>query len=150
MRNPQDNMVYVVSLSHKPIKQNSHYTWIDAVEKDECYFHPLKKGWPDVPPNYIAFRYDGQLQSVHYIESYQVVDDLSAINESWPEKDADSDPDHLLYKLGPAMRPPYTVRSGPIWNRRIRCAIDTLLSGAYENISEAKKETIRRLDGINN
>ena len=142
-------MVYVVSLSKKSIKENSDYTWIDVVEKDKCYFHPLKKGWPDVPPNYIAFRYDGQLQSVHYIESCRVVADLSAINESWPGKDTDSDPNLLLYKLGPAMKPSVTVRSGPIWNRRIRCAIDTLLSGAYETISEAKKETIRRINGIN-
>ena len=118
-------MVYVVSLSKKSIKENSDYTWIDVVEKDKCYFHPIRKGWPDVPPNYIAFRYDGQLQSVHYIESYQVVADLSAINESWPKKNTDSDPDLLLYKLGPAMKPSVTIRSGPIWNRRIRCAIDT-------------------------
>ena len=149
MGNPQDNMVYVVSLSPKSIKENSHYTWIDVVEKDKCYFHPIGKGWPDVPPNYIAFRYHGQLQSVHYIESCQVVADLSAINEAWPKKNTDSEPDLRLYKLGPAMKPAVTVRSGPIWNRRIRCAIDTLLSGAYENISEAKKETIRRLDAIN-
>jgi hypothetical protein len=75
---PQDDMVYVVSLSQKPIKENCDYRWADAVEKDKHYFHPIKKTWPSVPPNYIAFRYGGQLQSVHQIKRYKVVTDTSS------------------------------------------------------------------------
>ena len=115
MRDPQDNRVYVVALSQDPIKGDRDYTWIDVVEKDKHYFHPIKKGWPDEPPNYIAFRYDGQLQSVHYIESYKVVTNPSSVNMNWLE----SDREQFLYKLGPAMKPLDTVRSGPIWNSRL-------------------------------
>ena len=66
MRNPRDNLVYVVSLNKDPITEG--YTWIDVVEKDKRYFHPVGNGWPVEPPNYIAFRYHGRLQSVHYIK----------------------------------------------------------------------------------
>ena len=143
MRDPLDNRVYVVSLSHDPIKADGTWTWIDVVERDKHYFHPKGQGWPDVPPNYIAFRYDGELQSVHYIESYEVVTDPSSVNKNWLE----SDFEQYLYKLGPAMKPSATVKSGPIWNSRHWCIIDTLLSGACKTISEAAAETKRR--GVN-
>ncbi|MCG2728873.1 MAG: hypothetical protein L6276_01100, partial [Acetobacterium sp.] len=39
-------------------------SWIDIVEKRNKYFHPMgMNGWPKEPPNYIAFRYYGKLQS---------------------------------------------------------------------------------------
>ena len=140
MRNSRDKRVYVVALSTKSFKDGGDYRWVDVVEKDKHYFHPIRKGWPKVPPNYIAFRYDGQLQSVHNIESYEVVTDPSTVNENWLE----SDSEHFLYKLGPAMKPPETVRSGPIWNSRCWCIIDALLSGTCKTISEAVTETKRR------
>ena len=143
---PQDDMVYVVSLSQKPIKENCDYRWADAVEKDKHYFHPIKKTWPSVPPNYIAFRYGGQLQSVHQIKSYKVVTDTSSENKNWPKTDSE----HFVYDLGPAMEPPVIVRNGSIWpSGRYWCAIDTLLSGACKTISDARDETKRRLNAIN-
>ena len=142
MSNPRDNMVYVVSLSKAPIKADGDCTWVDVVEKDKCYFHPVGKGWPKEPLNYIAFRYDGELQGVHYIESYKVVTDPSSVNKNWLK----SDFDQFLYKLGPAMKPSSTVKSGKIWNQHHRCIIDTLLSGAYKTIREAEIETNRRLE----
>ena len=142
MRNPRDNRVYVVALSKAPFKKDGDYTWIDIVEKDKHYFHPANIHWPDEPPNYIAFRYDGQLQSVHYIERYEIVTDPSSVNENW--RGPDLDWDQVLYKIGPAMKPSDTVRSGPIWNTRHWCIIDTLLSGACKTIGEAVDETKRR------
>lgn len=144
MRNPQDNLVFVVSLSQDLIKKG--YTWIDVVEKDKCYFHPVGNRWPFEPPNYIAFRYYGQLQSVHYIKRYDVVTDLSSVNENWPKTDSDN----FLYTLGPAMEPPVIVKNGSIWpSGRYWCAIDTLLSGACKTISDARDETKRRLNASN-
>ena len=141
MKNPRDNMVYVVSLSKASIKEDGDYTWIDVVEKDRCYFHPVGKGWPKEPPNYIAFRYDGELQSVHYIESAKVVIDPSSVNKNWLK----SDYNQFLYKLGPAMKPSSTVKSGRIWNQHHKCIIDTLLSGVCKTIRDAEIETNRRL-----
>lgn len=143
MQNPRDNLVYVVSLSAEPIKEGDAYTWIDVVEKDRRYFHPVGNRWPVLPPNYIGFRYYGQLQTVHHIDDYEVVPDLSERNPRWPKTDFD----HFVYTLGPAMKPAKPVRTGNIFrNHRVRCAIDTLLSGAYKTISDARDETSRRVN----
>ena len=142
MRNPQDNWVYVVSLTDKPIKENGDHTGIDVVEKDKCYFHPVGNRWPVTPPNYIAFRYYGQLQSVHYIESYKIETDLSSENHNWPKTDSE----YFVYELSPAITPSDTVKSGPIRAARKWCFIDTLLTGTCKTISEAVAETKRRFE----
>ena len=142
MRNVEDNRVFVVSLSSKAIKAGSSYTFADVVEKDRKYFHPIAKAWPKMPPNYIGFRLKGRLRSVHYIESYEVVTDLSQKNTRWSEIKGD----HFVYQLGPAMRPAEEIRTGRIFrNALCWCAIDTLLSGQFKTISDARDETNKRL-----
>lgn len=137
------NAVYVVSLSGDAIKDGHSHTWIDVVTTENRYFHPVGNKWPVEPPNYIAFRYWGQLQSAHHIRSTTVVRDLSAVNPLWPE----SDGDHFIYELGPAMKPPKEVRTGNLFrNARTWCALDTLLSGEFETISDAAIESKRRLE----
>lgn len=143
MQNPRDNLVYVVSLSAQPIKKGDDYTWIDVVEKDARYFHPVGNRWPTLPPNYIGFRYHGELQAVHHIDAYEVVADLSERNPKWPATDTD----HFVYTLGPAMKPARPIRTGNIYrNHRVWCAIDTLLSGVCDTIRNARDKTSRRLD----
>lgn len=138
-----DNTVFVVSLGLQPMVEGKSHTWVDVVEKDGCYFHPLSNGWPVQPPNYIGFRYHGKLQTVHHIESFEIVEDLSKVNPRWVKESSD----HFVYRLGPPMRPPSEMRTGNIFkNGRVYCAIDTLLSGAFKTISEARDETKRRLD----
>jgi len=139
-----DNSVDVVSLGLDAIVEGSDYTWVDVVEKDGRYFHPMGgAGWPVQPPNYMGFRYHGRLQSIHHVESHEVVQDLSALNPLWPKTDTF----HFVYVLGPAMRPMSEIRTGNIFRAgRVTCAIDTLLSGAFETISDARDETKRRLD----
>jgi hypothetical protein len=138
------NRVYVVSLGIDPMVDGGTHTWVDVVEKDGCYFHPISAGWPQQPPNYIAFRHHGRLQSVHHIDSYEVVSNLAERNPLWLE----TSEDHFVYRLGPAMRPVREMRTGNIFrNGRVWCAIDTLLSGAFQTISDARDETQRRVDG---
>lgn len=142
MERVTDNRVFVVVLSADPMMPGGKHTWRDVVEKDGYYFHPLGSGWPAQPPNYIGFRYDGRLQSVHHVDHVEVVRDLSGFNPLW----LSTDYDHFVYSLGPAMRPPIEVRAGNIYpSGRVWCAIDTLLSGAFRTISEARDETKRRL-----
>jgi hypothetical protein len=137
-----DNRVYVVSLGTQPMVTGEDHTWIDVVEKDQCYFHPVGNHWPVQPPNYVGFRYYGRLQSVHHIDGYSVVRDLATVNDRWPT----TSEDHFVYRLGPAMRPPMEMRAGTVLrNRRVSCAIDTLLSGRYATLSDATEETKRRL-----
>ncbi len=138
-----NNMVFVVSLGREPKVDGQTHTWIDVVEKDSCYFHPVGNGWPVQPPNYIGFRYHGKLQSVHHIDSFAIVVNLAEYNPLWLTTDSD----HFVYRLGPPMRPPSEVRTGNIYrNGRVFCAIDTLLSGAFPTISDALNEAKRRLN----
>lgn len=141
MRRSDDNRVYVVSLSNQPMIERQPKTWIDVVERDACYFHPVGNGWPVHPPSYVGFRYYGRLQSVRRVESFTVVRDLSLSHATWPH----SDSDHFVYRLGPPMLPRVEVRTGNIFRSgRVWCAIDTLLSGAFATISDARDETQRR------
>lgn len=143
MQNPKDNMVYVVSLSSKQISERSSYTWIDVVRNEGKYFHPIASTWPVVPPNYIGFRYFGRLQSVHHVDSYDVVENLASVNRLWP---SDNRRDYYVYQLGPAMVPAKEVVNGKIYPMgRYWCAIDTLLSGAFKTVSDARDETNRRI-----
>jgi len=138
-----DNNVYVVSLADYPIKPGHPYTWIDVVNQDRRYFHPVgTSGWPVIPPNYIGFRYRGQLQSVHHVDNFEVVPNLAALDPRWP----DTDIDHFVYRLGPPMRPMSPMRTGEIYRAgRVWCAIDALLSGEFPTISAARDETKHRL-----
>lgn len=142
MERQTDNKVFVVALGQEPMVAGLTHTWIDVVEKDNCYFHPIGNNWPVQPPNYMAFRYRGRLQSVHHIDSFQIAQDLAACNPLWPKTDSD----HFVYRLGPPMRPAREIRTGNVFrNGRVWCAIDTLLSGAFGTIGEARDETQRRL-----
>lgn len=139
-----DNSVYVVALAKGDIIQGTGYTWIDVVKRDCLYFHPYGTGggWPVIPPNYLGFRYDGRLQAVCHVDSYEIVQNLADVNPNWPTTDTD----HIIYKLGPVMRPTAAVPTGNLFrNARVWCAIDTLLSGAFESIRDASDETKRRL-----
>ncbi|MEA1830934.1 hypothetical protein U8607_02465 [Methylobacterium durans] len=145
-QDPRSNLVYVVTLSDKKIWLDPPYTWIDVVALDRKYFHPFGgNGWPSEPPTYMGFRYAGQLQSVHHVEAFEVILNLQAVDARWPDT---SDHPHFLYTLGPPMKPAATVRTGNLYpSQRVHCMIDTLLSGAFESVREARDETKRRLAG---
>lgn len=150
MQNQNSNMVYVVSLSSGTFS-DSDITFIDVVEKYGKYFHPVggsKGGWPVEPPNYIAFRYDGALQSIHHIESYTVIENYYP-HFPVPENSPAGEP-HYLYTLGAAMKPPHTVRtndskgeySNPYRNGRMWCFLDLLLT--CDSVAEAAGKTRER------
>ena len=142
----RDNMVYVVSLGSNAMRNDGTRTWIDVVEKDGFYFHPVGNHWPQQPPNYIAFRYRGNLQTVHRIESYEIWNNVALKNPLW----CDTTDEHFVYKLGPAMRPPIDLKAGGTGDSlkrsaRVWCAIDTLLAGQFEYLGQARDETRKRL-----
>ncbi len=69
MRNTESNSVYVVSVSTSPIPDwPAPISWVAIVEQFKRYFYPATGPWPRTPPNYIAFRYWGELQSVHHVD----------------------------------------------------------------------------------
>lgn len=144
MNRKTDNRVYVVSLGANAMISGQDYSWIDVVVQDSRYFHPMGNTWPVEPPNYLGFRYRGELQSVHHVETFEIVDDLASYNSLWPSTTVA----HFVYRLGPPMKAARRLATGNGITRaaRVWCAIDTLLSGEFNTISDARVETRRRLD----
>lgn len=97
------------------------------------YFYPVGTGgWPKDPPNYIAFRYYGKLQSIHHVEDYEIItkmyEHLFVDKEEWEPM--------FLLKLGRPFRPAEEVKTGNIYkNGRIWLDLDTLFTS--ETIREA-------------
>lgn len=142
MQQIDSNWVYVVALA-QGAPPGWGISWIDIVKKKHRYFHPVgggRGGWPKTPPNYIAFRYNGRLQSIHHVEGYEV---FTNPHEKFPEiPDAQWKP-HLLYKLGPAFAPNKEVRTGKIYpSGRVWCMLDTLLT--CDTISDARDLSQKR------
>lgn len=140
MQNHTSNEVYVVSLSlGKP--KSWDVSWIDIVKKKNKYFHPMERGWPKEPPNYIAFRYNGKLQSIHHIEDYAVTKNLHTEIAEIPDEILEVP--HFVYNLGPAIKPPKEIRTGNIFQSgRVWCHLDTLFT--CSTISEARDLTKSR------
>lgn len=126
----ESNRVYVVSLVGRGIEN---------VTRKRVYFHPVGvHGWPKEPPNYVAFRYDGKLQSIHHVNSYELVDERELYKRRLiPRVPPKKRTVHFLYKLGPAIVSPREVRTGKriVRNSRVWCMFDTLLT--CKTISEA-------------
>lgn len=143
MQTQESNWVFVVSLgTSKP--EDCDLTWIEIVQNNMKYFHPLGgNGWPKEPPNYIAYRYYGQLQSIHHIEDYVVTKKLHDEIPEMPDKVEGYD--FFVYKLGPAIVPTKVVKTGNIYaSGRKWAMLDTLLTADTIadacNISKARME----------
>jgi len=149
MQNQNSNEVYVVSLGTTKIA--GKYTSINILEEFGKYSHPVggnRKGWPVEPPNYIAFRYRGALQSIHHVEAYTIIENYYP-HLPVPKHSYTGDPLYL-YTLGEAIKPTHRtptndpqkhyspiVRSARTW-----CFIDLLLTCG--SIAEAAAKTKER------
>jgi hypothetical protein len=142
MQKQESNMVYVVSVKRGRPRW-SKLSWQEIITDKHRYFHPCGvDGYPKEPPNYIGFRYDGQLQSIHHIDKWKLVDEIhTEIPEIKPGKW--SPPLYFLYTLGKPIKPSKVVRSGKIHNSRFRVMLDLLLTS--KTILEAKRLTDKRM-----
>lgn len=140
MQKVDSNWVYVVSLSYR-IPKGWKISFMDIVNKESLYFHIVgMNGWPSEPPNYIAFRYDGRLQSIHHIESYEVFTNPHKVIKEIPNGDWGN---FYLYHLGPRIIPCKEVKTGKIYaNGRVWCMLDTLFTNktiaAARNVSKER------------
>ena len=144
MQPQESNWVYVLALAQGS-PNGWNISWIDIVKEKLKYFHPLGgRGWPKVPPNYIAFRYNGRLQSIHHIESYTV---FTNPHQEIPEITSEEWGPHFLYFLGPAMKPSKEIKTGKIYpNGRVWCMLDTLL--VCDTVAEARDLSKHRMARI--
>jgi hypothetical protein len=122
------NWVYVVSLSNmKP--DYSTISFIETVEKKRRYYHPVgpSGGWPVEPPTYLAFRYNGKLGSIHYVQKCET---LTNLGNRMPEITNEEHDPCFLYYLGPPFRSDHDVPTGDKILRatRVRCMLDTLFT----------------------
>lgn len=143
MQKIDSNWVYVVSLGGG-IPEKWSISWQDIVNKHSMYFHPVggkKGGWPAEPPNYIAFRYNGELQTIHHIDKYEVFTDPSTHFKTIPK---DNWEPHYLYYLGPAIKPATAVKAGQkiIRSMRVWAMLDLLLTS--KTIQEARDKSDER------
>lgn len=142
MQAKESNWVYVVSLAtSKP--ESCDLTWIDIVKEKMKYFHPFgTNGWPKEPPNYIAFRYGGKLQSIHHIEGYVVTKNLHSEIIEMP--DVQEEKEYFVYSLGEAIIPSKTIKTGKIYaSGRKWAMLDTLLTA--DTIHEASEISKQRM-----
>ncbi len=142
MQKADSNWVYVVALNRdKP--EGCSISYIDIVQKKNRYFCPVgQNGWPKDPPNYIAFRYDGKLQSIHHIESYAVTRNTHSEIPEMPDEEWEFD--SFVFTLGPAIKPNKEVKTGKIYRSgRVWAMLDTLLT--CDTISDARDASKLRL-----
>lgn len=150
-QNQTSNQVYVVALAGGQPSW-SRLSWRNIVAEQRRYFQPVGgNGWPKLPPNYIGFRYDGKLQSIHHVDKYMVVPDKAAMaaafpqmpSDSWDSEEAFADA-HFLYTLGTAIVPIHEVATGNIYpSGRLWVALDLLLTS--QTIHEARNLTQQRM-----
>lgn len=134
------NQVYVVSLNQDTFG-GGPTTFVEVVETFGRYFHPVGSGWPVNPPNYMAFRWQGRLQSIHHIDDYEIITDFAPHFPGITEGEIEP---HFLYHLGPPIRPSREVRAGKIFRAaRVYAHIDLLLT--CDTISDAMLKTNERL-----
>lgn len=141
MRNLHDNRVYVVSLS--TAISEAGVSFIDVVRELGVYWYPAGGGggWPKTPYNYMGFRYYGQLQSLHHVDDYVVVSDLSeAVKEVSPPSFGPA----FVLTLGPAIPIPDGIRTGKKIQRSARRTIDIDLLLTSSTISEAWEKMTAR------
>jgi hypothetical protein len=146
MRDTDSNSVYVVSIATTPMPGwPATLTPIDIVEQHGRYFFPgTGKNWPKTPPNYVAFRYHGRLQSIHHVDEYTIAQDVSSFFPGAPVTDWEP---HFLLTLGPAIRPSHEVRTGRGIFRSARVWVDIDLLLTATTISEAAEQSRRRRAG---
>lgn len=140
MRDTDSNRVFVVSLGHQR-PQGWGYDFIEVVTKLGRYFFPADgKSWPKVPPNYIAFRYGGRLRSIHHVDTYVIVTEMSEVLPVPPSLWGP----HFVLTLGPAILPPHDTPTGPRIRRAARVWVDIDLLLTSSTISEALTLTEQR------
>jgi hypothetical protein len=147
MRDTNTNSVHVVSLTRRVwAGWPPNLSPVDEVERHRIYHYPTRGGnYPKIVPNYMGFRYDGKLQSIHHVDDYEVVESPFGLFPGAPDLRWD-EPAYFL-RLGPPFRPNHEVRTGPGIFRAAPLTADLDLLLTSSTISEARDATKARRAG---
>jgi len=138
----KSNMVYVIPLGNEWQPWAGKYWW-EYVTENKLFFQPTSKKWVKESPNYLGFRLDGKIKSIHHIESSEDVDDLYGHipgvlhSQNWMHKP------HRLWWLGKPIIPDHDVKSTGLQSGSLLAALDLLLT--CKTVLEACKKTKLRL-----
>ena len=144
MQNNDSNLVYVVALGWGN-RKGTKISHIDIVEKKLRYWHQVGgNGWPKTPPNYLAFRYHGKLQSIHHVDSYEVFTNPHKILKEMPNLKWEP---CFAYHLSRGFKPENEVKTGKIYaNGRVWVMLDTLF--ICKTIAQARDLSQKRDNDI--
>ena len=137
--------VWILAISTKPLWPNGKSHWD---------IHQEYRVWWDykehtVRPLYLAFRVNGNLESVwrtsrieHGIPIIAVVPELKHIKNDWPKEPC------TVWHLESPVKLPHPIRTGGgMYNRRVRCDFDMLLtSTTVLEIEQAMKKRRDQID----
>ena len=126
-RDPAESWTYCVAINDARPGGGGARTFRDFVDEG-VYFHPFGTGgWPHEPPNFLALRWDGQVQRVHRVLQAEVIRKLQDRWSDVPETPETVRP-HAVYRLGPQL-PGTPVASGRQYRAtRLWVLLDQLLS----------------------
>lgn len=135
--------VWLLPIDTKPLWPNGMSFW-DIHRKYNLYFDATH---PTVRPLYLAFRVNGQVDAIHRtqriehsIPIIERVPELSNVNAPWPNTP------YSIWHFGPAVPLVAPLRTGSgMYNRRVRCDLDLLLS--CKTVQEIEAEMSKRRDG---
>ncbi len=140
VRDPADGWTYCVAVSNALVDEASTWRWRDFVTAESAYFHPhgLGGGWPKTPPNFLAFRWGGQVQQVRRVMDAVVVPNLQSRWAELPTTKDTSKP-HVVYSLGPEL-PGLPIPNGKQYQAsRLWVLLDQLL--VSHSLAEAYERT---------
>jgi hypothetical protein len=137
VRDPADSWTYCVAVNTYGVGGGDRSSR-DFLAVEQCYFHPhgWGQGWPKAPPNFLAFRWNNQVQQLHRVASSEVIPSLQS---RWPDIPVayGSDKPHVLYHLGPPLPGTPFPSGGNYRAARVWFVLDQLL------VSGSLREAIR-------
>jgi hypothetical protein len=131
--------VWILPINTKPLFKGVSY-W-DIHRKYSVYFDA---NHPAVRPLYLAFRVDGQVEAIYRVSRIEpsiritkVVPELNDLKEDWLKRP------HTIWHYGPPVPLANPVRTGGgMYNRRVRCDLDLLLT--CKTVKEIEVEMDKR------
>lgn len=136
--------VWILPISTKPLWNNGISLW-DIHQKYRVIWDSLQ---PTVRPLYLGFRVDGKVDAIHRVVKVdhdvsilEVVPEFSKLKEPWVRRAM------TIWYFDEPVKLPNPVRTGSgMYNRRLRCDLDLLLS--CETMVEIEAKMKIRREGI--